>query len=276
MSLLCFFLVLPLYCYPPISLHPHAHMLSHVIPWNSACQTPVHGLFQARILEWVAISFSISLFLSSFQFLKASLISSERKIFTNKTIYGFNYSFINISTCWNSVICQDWVFRYKQERNGHFSHWFCNKRDKYEPKQSPKEIRRINQKISKRIPHVGIGKKYRITRVDQPGWPGRPLSRKSDLRKDRWETPSHVKKKQKSVLSRENVICKGCEGPVPNKSLACCEMEGQGVWEGVASDDARGGGVARNSSHWFTFWGKWDPMEEFKRGRDMIWISFAC
>lgn len=43
-----------------------------------------------------------------------------------------------------------------------------------------------------------------------------------------------MKNKQKSVLSRENVICKG---PVPNKSLAC-EMEGQGAWEGVASDDA--------------------------------------
>ena len=36
-----FFLVLPLYCYQPISLHPHAHMLSHVIPWTSACQTPL-------------------------------------------------------------------------------------------------------------------------------------------------------------------------------------------------------------------------------------------
>ena len=63
-----------------------------------------------------------------------------------------------------------------------------------------------------------------------------------------------MKNKQKSVLSRENVICKGCEGPVPNKSLACCETEGQGVWECVASDDAREGvGVARDSSHWFTF-----------------------
>ena len=27
-----FFLVLPVYCYQPISLHPHAHMLSHVTP----------------------------------------------------------------------------------------------------------------------------------------------------------------------------------------------------------------------------------------------------
>ena len=54
-----FFLVLPVYCYQPISLHPRAHMLSHVIPWTSARQTPLSmGFFQARILEWVAISFS--------------------------------------------------------------------------------------------------------------------------------------------------------------------------------------------------------------------------
>ena len=36
-----FFLVLPLYCYQPISLHPHARVLSHVIPWTSACQAPL-------------------------------------------------------------------------------------------------------------------------------------------------------------------------------------------------------------------------------------------
>ena len=35
-----------LYCYQPISLHPRAHMLSHVWPGSS-----VHGLFQARILQ---------------------------------------------------------------------------------------------------------------------------------------------------------------------------------------------------------------------------------
>ena len=34
-----FFIVLPLCCYQPISLHPYAHMLSHVIPWTSARQT---------------------------------------------------------------------------------------------------------------------------------------------------------------------------------------------------------------------------------------------
>ena len=36
-----FFLVLPLYCYQLISLHPHAHMFSHVIPWTSARQAPL-------------------------------------------------------------------------------------------------------------------------------------------------------------------------------------------------------------------------------------------
>ena len=30
-----YFLVLPLYCYQPISLHPWAHMLSHVTPWTA-------------------------------------------------------------------------------------------------------------------------------------------------------------------------------------------------------------------------------------------------
>ena len=29
-----------------------------VAPWVVACQAPVHGIFQARILEWFAISFS--------------------------------------------------------------------------------------------------------------------------------------------------------------------------------------------------------------------------
>ena len=53
-----FFLVLPLYCYQPISLHPHAHMLSCNPMDFSPPGSSVHGLFRARILEWVAISFS--------------------------------------------------------------------------------------------------------------------------------------------------------------------------------------------------------------------------
>ena len=39
MHFIIFFLVLPVYCYQPISLQPHAHMLSHVTPWIAACQT---------------------------------------------------------------------------------------------------------------------------------------------------------------------------------------------------------------------------------------------
>ena len=55
-----FFLVLPVYCYQPISLHPRAHI--HAQSCNPMDFSPpdssVHGFFQARILEWVAISFS--------------------------------------------------------------------------------------------------------------------------------------------------------------------------------------------------------------------------
>ena len=35
------FLVLSLYCYQPISLHPHTCMLSHVTPWTAAHQAPL-------------------------------------------------------------------------------------------------------------------------------------------------------------------------------------------------------------------------------------------
>ena len=70
-----FFLVLPVYCYQPISLHPRAHMLSHVIPWTSAPDSSVHGFFQARILEWVAISFSMN------QYFKSRFYSSLVKVF---------------------------------------------------------------------------------------------------------------------------------------------------------------------------------------------------
>jgi len=36
-----FILVLPIYCYQPITLHSHAHMLSHVTPWTAAWQAPL-------------------------------------------------------------------------------------------------------------------------------------------------------------------------------------------------------------------------------------------
>jgi len=40
-NLFLFFLVLPVYCYQPVTLHPHAHVLSHVTPWTAACQAPL-------------------------------------------------------------------------------------------------------------------------------------------------------------------------------------------------------------------------------------------
>ena len=51
-----FFKVLPLYCYQPISLHPHAHMLSHVTPWTAACQAPLSMDF-SRQEYWSRLPF---------------------------------------------------------------------------------------------------------------------------------------------------------------------------------------------------------------------------
>ena len=51
-----FFKVLPLYCYQPISLHPHAHMLSHVTPWTAACQAPLSMDF-SRQEYWSGLPF---------------------------------------------------------------------------------------------------------------------------------------------------------------------------------------------------------------------------
>ena len=55
-SLFFFFLVLPLYCYQPISLHPHVHMLSHVTPWTAACQAPLSMDF-SRQEYWSGLPF---------------------------------------------------------------------------------------------------------------------------------------------------------------------------------------------------------------------------
>ena len=50
------FLVLPLYCYQPISLHPRANMLSHVIPWTAARQVPLSMDF-SRQEYWSGLPF---------------------------------------------------------------------------------------------------------------------------------------------------------------------------------------------------------------------------
>ena len=55
---LCFFfLVLPFYCYQPMSLQPRAHMLSHVTPRIAACQAPLSMDF-SRQEYWSGLPFS--------------------------------------------------------------------------------------------------------------------------------------------------------------------------------------------------------------------------
>ena len=43
-------------------MHTHAQLLScvqhFVTPWTAICQAPLSGIFLARILKWVAMSFS--------------------------------------------------------------------------------------------------------------------------------------------------------------------------------------------------------------------------
>ena len=51
-----FFLVLPLYGYQPISLHPCTHMLSHVTPWTAAHQAPLSMDF-SRQEYWSGLPF---------------------------------------------------------------------------------------------------------------------------------------------------------------------------------------------------------------------------
>ena len=63
MALLCtrhraffFFLVLPLYCCQPISLHPRADTLSHVTSWTAARQAPLSMGF-SRQEYWSGLPF---------------------------------------------------------------------------------------------------------------------------------------------------------------------------------------------------------------------------
>ena len=50
------FLVLLVYFYQPITLHPHAHMLSHVTPWTAAHQAPLSMDF-SRQEYWSGLPF---------------------------------------------------------------------------------------------------------------------------------------------------------------------------------------------------------------------------
>ena len=51
-----FFLVLPVYCYQPISLQPCVHRLSHVTPWTAAHQAPLSMDF-SRQEYWSGLPF---------------------------------------------------------------------------------------------------------------------------------------------------------------------------------------------------------------------------
>ena len=53
---LIYFLVLPVSFYQPISLHPRAHTISHVIPWTSVHQTPLSMDF-SRQEYWSGLPF---------------------------------------------------------------------------------------------------------------------------------------------------------------------------------------------------------------------------
>ena len=55
-NLFLFISVLPLYCYQPISLHPRAHMLSHVTTWTAAHQAPLSMDF-SRQEYWSGLPF---------------------------------------------------------------------------------------------------------------------------------------------------------------------------------------------------------------------------
>ena len=52
-----FFLVLSIYCYKPLSPHPHACVLRHVTPWTRACQVPLSIDF-SRQEYWSGLPFS--------------------------------------------------------------------------------------------------------------------------------------------------------------------------------------------------------------------------
>ena len=66
LSFLCVFLVLPVYCYQPVTLHPHAHMLSHVTPCTTACQAPLSMGF-SRQEYWSGLPFPFPPFFFSLE-----------------------------------------------------------------------------------------------------------------------------------------------------------------------------------------------------------------
>ena len=116
---LFFFLVLPVYCYQPVTLHPHAHMLSHVTPWTAACQAPLSMDF-SRQEYWSGLPFpspdfvffNASFSLDSSRLRKLEAVSSKGRF----CLAEFQAIF------WNTFICC-FLQHYKYIFNKSISKW---------------------------------------------------------------------------------------------------------------------------------------------------------
>ena len=130
LSAFLFFLVLPVYCYQPISLHPRAHMLSHVTPWTAAHQAPLSMDF-SRQEYWSGLPFSspsllfnmLSKFVISFlprskHILISSLQSPSTILLEPCKIKSLIVSIVSPSICYevmgpDAMILVSWMLTFK-------------------------------------------------------------------------------------------------------------------------------------------------------------------
>ena len=104
---LFFFLLLPVYRYQPISLHPRAHMLSHVIPWTSARQTPLFMDF-SRQEYWSGLPFPSpscdSFFTDFISLMVSSWLYSALRLMLPNSILGLLSLWIYLSQGFSSYL----------------------------------------------------------------------------------------------------------------------------------------------------------------------------
>ena len=97
------FLVLPVYCYQPISLHPRAHMLSHVTPWTAVRQAPLSRDF-SRQEYWSGLP---KILLKLWMYIISSCISLKTLIFLKKhflfNLIQFYARFTSLFLCFASL-----------------------------------------------------------------------------------------------------------------------------------------------------------------------------
>ena len=84
------------------------HVWLLLTPWSGAHQAPVCGIFQARILEWVVISFSRFLFITNLQmtFSPCNHIAMYQMLFSASTeMISFSLNVVNYKyfLMWNSA-----------------------------------------------------------------------------------------------------------------------------------------------------------------------------